>query len=325
MNEQTCKKCQTVKGNDRFPSRKGKIEKTCKDCVNAKCREKRAHIAGRAVNPPRDGIINIADGRMVCTDCKEGKCIDEYPQFTKKGEKRYYSFCKDCRSKKMKAYRKDDTIMTHRTQYQREYRQKPEVKERAKNHMANWYKRNKERVQQTHIIWRNDNIEHARASDRARYENNESYRIGRNSMCTIWRAISQNKSTCDIIKGCSWQRFRKWMQWQMNEDDETDMTWLNYGEAWCIDHVIPQAIYDLEDPTEFNECFHWTNIRPFSARKNASKQDTIDANTVHTHNKLITQYCNHLRKKGLQINGKLASKKHMKLQYPYNQLHKLKT
>jgi hypothetical protein len=48
------------------------------------------------------------------------------------------------------------------------------------------------------------------------------------------------------------------------------MSWDNHGE-WHIDHIRPCASFDLTDPKQLKECFHYTNLQPLSARDNLSK------------------------------------------------------
>jgi hypothetical protein len=50
------------------------------------------------------------------------------------------------------------------------------------------------------------------------------------------------------------------------------MSWENYGE-WHIDHIRPCASFDLEDPVQQRECFHYTNLQPLWAKDNLSKSD----------------------------------------------------
>jgi len=50
------------------------------------------------------------------------------------------------------------------------------------------------------------------------------------------------------------------------------MTWDNYGE-WHIDHIRPCASFDLTDPAQQRECFHYTNLQPLWAKDNLSKSD----------------------------------------------------
>lgn len=53
------------------------------------------------------------------------------------------------------------------------------------------------------------------------------------------------------------------------------MSWDNYGE-WHIDHIIPCAAFDLSNPTEQKQCFHYTNLQPLWAYENKSKGAKLD-------------------------------------------------
>jgi len=48
------------------------------------------------------------------------------------------------------------------------------------------------------------------------------------------------------------------------------MTWDNYGE-WHIDHETPCAAFDLTDPVQQSNCFHYSNLQPLWAEENRRK------------------------------------------------------
>lgn len=48
------------------------------------------------------------------------------------------------------------------------------------------------------------------------------------------------------------------------------MHWNNYGK-WHIDHIRPCASFDLTDPEQQRQCFHYTNLQPLWARENIQK------------------------------------------------------
>lgn len=50
------------------------------------------------------------------------------------------------------------------------------------------------------------------------------------------------------------------------------MSWDNYGpNGWHVDHIKPCALFDLSDPKQQKECFHFTNLQPLWAKDNRSK------------------------------------------------------
>jgi hypothetical protein len=40
------------------------------------------------------------------------------------------------------------------------------------------------------------------------------------------------------------------------------MNWENWGGIWELDHITPISSYDLTDPKQLKECFHYTNYQP---------------------------------------------------------------
>jgi hypothetical protein len=49
------------------------------------------------------------------------------------------------------------------------------------------------------------------------------------------------------------------------------MTWANRGELWQIDHVRPVSSFDLNDPVEQRQCFHYSNLQPLLILENLKK------------------------------------------------------
>ena len=50
------------------------------------------------------------------------------------------------------------------------------------------------------------------------------------------------------------------------------MSWDNRG-AWHVDHIRPCASFDLTDPEQQRQCFHYTNLQPLWAEDNLRKSD----------------------------------------------------
>jgi|SRR6185369_429155 len=76
---------------------------------------------------------------------------------------------------------------------------------------------------------------------------------------------SQHKRLRALI-GCSIHDFRKHLQslWLPG------MRWQNYGK-WHADHKRPCASFDLNDPAQIQECFHFSNFQPLWATENLQK------------------------------------------------------
>jgi hypothetical protein len=66
--------------------------------------------------------------------------------------------------------------------------------------------------------------------------------------------------------GCTIPELMLHLQSQFKEG----MHWNNYGK-WHIDHIRPCASFDLTDPEQQRQCFHYTNLQPLWAQENLSK------------------------------------------------------
>jgi hypothetical protein len=79
----------------------------------------------------------------------------------------------------------------------------------------------------------------------------------------------QSQRTFKLI-GCSVEELIR----HIEEQFKPGMSWDNYGQyGWHIDHIKPCNTFNLNDPTEQRECFHYSNLRPLWAIDNWSRPD----------------------------------------------------
>jgi hypothetical protein len=70
------------------------------------------------------------------------------------------------------------------------------------------------------------------------------------------------------LLGCTIQELKIHLESQFEEG----MSWENYSKAgWHVDHIRPCASFDLTDPTQQKQCFHYSNLQPLWAKDNLSK------------------------------------------------------
>jgi hypothetical protein len=106
-----------------------------------------------------------------------------------------------------------------------------------------------------------------RSRDRARRKLDPAFRAKQNISRRLRKLLSQDKHESTVkFLGCSVGCLKQWLSYQF----EPGMTWDNYGE-WHIDHVRPCASFDLTDPEQQKQCFHWTNLQPLWAVDNLKK------------------------------------------------------
>jgi len=92
---------------------------------------------------------------------------------------------------------------------------------------------------------------------------------------SVCGAIKQGKDESSIeLLGCSIKYLKEWLQSHFLPG----MTWDNWGKKddnWHIDHHYPIASFDLADPEQRKQCFHYTNMYPMWGKDNLSKHNTI--------------------------------------------------
>ena len=108
-----------------------------------------------------------------------------------------------------------------------------------------------------------------------RYAKDTSFRVKKSLRARYREAIlgarnSTNES--QRLLGCSIEEVRAFLEKQFSEG----MSWENYGE-WELDHVRPCASFDLSDPKQVEQCFHFSNLQPLWAEENRVKSDKWEA------------------------------------------------
>lgn len=89
----------------------------------------------------------------------------------------------------------------------------------------------------------------------------------RQRICKALKGIAKSQETLNIL-GCSFDELKKYIESKFKDG----MTWDNYGyRGWHVDHIKPCASFDLSDPKQQEECFHYTNLQPLWAKDNLSK------------------------------------------------------
>ena len=90
--------------------------------------------------------------------------------------------------------------------------------------------------------------------------------------CNLWNRIRStlitNYETEPISRllNCSVKHFKEHLKKQFTKG----MSFENYGK-WHIDHITPCRLFDLSDPQERKECFHYSNLQPLWAKDNLKK------------------------------------------------------
>lgn len=188
-------------------------------------------------------------------------------------------------------------LLIARVKNKREYQTQWAKKWRAKNPGVNakrrkeWVEKNPEKVKEASRryyykhkkeqcarvkAYREANPEWQRKSNleskRRRYLRDPLYRAVMSMRCRIRHAlkgISKSAKTLELL-GCDAAQLKQHLEKQFL----SGMSWENYGVAgWHVDHIKPCAKFDLTDPAQQRECFHFSNLQPLWARDNILKRD----------------------------------------------------
>jgi hypothetical protein len=79
------------------------------------------------------------------------------------------------------------------------------------------------------------------------------------------KGYAKSAATLELL-GCALEELRVHLEVRF----VSGMTWDNYGQ-WHIDHIRPCASFDLTDPEQQRQCFHYTNLQPLWAADNLRK------------------------------------------------------
>lgn len=81
--------------------------------------------------------------------------------------------------------------------------------------------------------------------------------------------IFQSKSPKKMkeITGASPEKYKDYLESKFT----LNMNWNNYGDVWCLDHIIPCRKFNLENKGDILECFNYKNTQPIYCIVNSIK------------------------------------------------------
>jgi len=131
-----------------------------------------------------------------------------------------------------------------------------------------------------------------REYNRVRYQTNEAYRLKTILNARIRSVLKskKNQKTLDFI-GLDLPTFKMWIEYQFDDN----MSWENMGSYWHFDHVRPCSSFDIVDPSQMSECFHWTNLQPLEKIANLKKHNTILPDTIACHSEKVEMFLKNLQ------------------------------
>ena len=236
-----------------------------------------------------------------CCNCQNYRSLDNYNP-CKTSWDNLRPECKVCLTEKRKQNK--DKITEYNKQYWQETKEeqkekckkwREENKEHVKEKMKEWLEKNKEykkqkdkeyreanweRRKEVNREWRKKNYQDLKINPERKDELNKT-KIKSNIGRRIREMLKQSKSnrTIDYV-GCSLEDLKIHLEGQFEEG----MTWENYGKytvgndksGWHIDHIIPCALFDFNNPFETSACFHYLNLQPLWGKDNIQKSNNCE-------------------------------------------------
>lgn len=143
-----------------------------------------------------------------------------------------------------------------------------------------YYNANREKMVAKSRRWNQNNKERYYAHKKAyreRHKNDLDFRIKENLGTRLRNLVRKDGNKFIDFLNCDLEYFKDWLQFNMTDE----MSWENYGSYWHIDHATPCSAFNVENLEEVKQCWHWSNLVPLQASKNASKINKIDEEYIN--------------------------------------------
>ena len=226
----------------------------------------------------------------ICSKCKNEKLLYEF--FNDKSRKDGLSYvCKLCSGLSKKNYRKNnkkkiseanavyhkvnkDAISKKKAVYHKNNKEKIKIrhkkyreenKEKIREHALVYSKANKEKIKKY--------LKEYNAKPEVKTRKNSYYRNRRKTdpKFALIRTIRDNtkrvfdsarinkNASTEELCGCTCDQLKNYIESQFT----SGMTWENRGlKGWCLDHIKPISLFNLNNQEEIKKCCHYTNLQP---------------------------------------------------------------
>ncbi len=239
-------------------------------------------------------------GLKQCPQCPEPKLLSEFRKHKSQNDG-LQCLCKEHQTSFQKEYANKPENKAKISNQDKEYRARPEVKEKrkeytdkpknkkkAKKYQIEYYidkkeeilkqckeyrekEENKIRQSSYQKEWRKKNKEKIKR-DKQEYwhikKNDTVFKVKEYLRHRIYSALKGNTKSLStmFLIGCEID----YLMYLIQEKFTEGMSWDNYGD-WHIDHIKPCAKFDLSKPSEQVKCFNFTNLQPLWAKDNLKK------------------------------------------------------
>lgn len=255
-----CTICKEVKNISDFHKQNGNssgYRTTCKSCRCKKSKEKQKIES-------EDSCL-LEHGFRRCKECFNIKEINNFSK--KEGTRGGLSYkCKDC----CREIVKESSLKYRRSERVLEYQNSPKAIAARKKYRET----HRAEAAEYRLLMKREKREY----EKKLRKENINFKVARNLRCRVYLALKNTNSPKyfkhDESIGCTPEFLRQYLESKFLEG----MSWGNYDKfGWHIDHILPCASFDLDDPAQQIKCFHYTNLQPMWAVDNWAKNKKIPA------------------------------------------------
>jgi hypothetical protein len=187
-------------------------------------------------------------------------------------EKKYYQANAEKIRKKAKKYRQENREKI------KKYQQ--ENPEKIRGQKKRYRQENLEKIRERKKKYRQENREkireHVKKYRKEREKTDINFRLKKLLRTRVYqyiRAQGASKSQrSEQLLGCTWDEVKIHLEQQWLPK----MSWGNHSNGpgnWNIDHIRPLSSFDLSDPEQQRQAFHYTNLQPLWWEDNMAKSD----------------------------------------------------
>jgi hypothetical protein len=185
--------------------------------------------------------------------------------------------CQECNRERARVYSQEKYKNNPESQknYQKKrYQSDPEF---HKTYAKEYRKNNKKKVRDANRIYCENNREkmneYFREHIRLRKTVDVNFKLSLSLRDRLNKAIKGDWKAGSAVNdlGCSIDELKRRLESQFT----SEMSWINYGKYWTIDHIKPLASFDLTDREQFLEACHYTNLQPLYWLDNIIKGDKL--------------------------------------------------
>lgn len=191
-------------------------------------------------------------------------CIDCSTELPKSSKPNLSGRCFKCRKIASKSSN-DPKTKTYQAEYRKANRKKRNAEKKT------WYEANKDHKLAKDKQYREEDPERHRKIQntywKKRYKEDIQYKLRKILRASLRRGIFESaKSILDLID-CTIEEMKLHIESQFTPE----MTWINHGKIWHIDHIKPLCAFDLTREDEIREATKRANLRPLLIMENLKK------------------------------------------------------